>query len=130
MTKKELLDIAAKLMPQFSPASLSTDMQALLGAEEFTFFDMPLIGFAAADDPLFEKFKEENAVGHQFIAPQQWLGGAKSVISIFVPYSAAVKKANSRCGKEDIALEYVYAKNYTVPFIDALVEKIIEIIGR
>ena len=128
MTKKELLDIAAKLMPQFSPATLSADMQALLGAEEFTFFDMPLIGFASADDPLFEKFKEENAVGHQFIAPQQWLSGAKSVISIFVPYSAAVKKANSRCGKEDVASEYIYAKNYTVPFIDALVEKIIEII--
>ena len=62
MTKKELLDIAAKLMPQFSPGTLSADMQALLGAEEFTFFDMPLIGFAAADDPLFEKFKEEGRV--------------------------------------------------------------------
>ena len=128
MTKNQLLDTAAKLMTEFSPAVLSADMQKVLGAEEFTFFDMPLIGIGSADDPLFEKFKEPEAVGAQFILPQQWLSGAKSVISIFVPYSAAVKKANSRCSKEDIAPEYIYAKNYTVPYIDALIGQIVQMI--
>ena len=128
MTKSDIINISENLYNAHKTSVLSEEMAALLGADEFCFFDTPLIGIAAADDTLFEKMKDAQIIGGHFITPKQWMSGAKSVISIFVPYSAAVRKANSTCPKNEIAPEYVYGKNYLVPYIDALEEKIVSAI--
>ena len=128
MTKADLINISENLIKNFQPSVLSEEMAALLGTDKFCFFDTPLIGIAAADDQLFEKMKDAQIIGPHFITPKQWLENAKTVISIFVPYSAAVRKANSTCPKNEIAPEYVYGKNYLVPYIDALEEKIVSAI--
>ena len=128
MTKADLINISENLIKNFQPSVLSEEMAALLGTDRFCFFDAPLIGIAAADDQLFEKMKDAQIIGGHFITPKQWLENAKTVISIFVPYSAAVRKANSTCPKNEIAPEYVYGKNYLVPYIDALEEKIVSAI--
>ena len=128
MTKADLINISENLIKNFQPSVLSEEMAALLGTDKFCFFDAPLIGIAAADDQLFEKMKDPQIIGPHFITPNQWLENAKTVISIFVPYSAAVRKANSTCPKNEIAPEYVYGKNYLVPYIDALEEKIVSAI--
>lgn len=128
MTKADLINISENLIKNFQPSVLSEEMSALLGTDKFCFFDAPLIGIAAADDELFEKMKDVQIIGPHFITPKQWLENAKTVISIFVPYSAAVRKANSTCPKNEIAPEYVYGKNYLVPYIDALEEKIVSAI--
>ena len=44
-------------------------------------FDAPLVGCASADDPLFARIRNEDAIlGDAFRLPQDWLPGAKSVI--------------------------------------------------
>ncbi|NMA00180.1 MAG: epoxyqueuosine reductase [Clostridiaceae bacterium] len=59
-------------------------------------FDEPLIGFASATDELFEAFKRTDIVGPWFLSPREWLPEAKTVISLFFPYTEAVKSANRK----------------------------------
>lgn len=124
MTKQDLLNIANDFFAETPFTKISKETAEALDVSDFSFFDAPLIGFAAADDPLFEKLKEPQIVGGHFVAPKQWLENAKSVVSIFVPYSDAVKKANSACPKGEVAPEYIYAKNEAVPFLDALTDRL------
>ena len=58
-------------------------------------FDAPVVGCARADDPLFPRIKADDVIlGDTFRLPQDWLPGAKSVISIFYPFSEQVRKSN------------------------------------
>lgn len=63
-------------------------------------YDAPIFGFAAADDTLFtETFKREGVIHPAYMAPAEWLGGCKTVISFFLPFTAAVRESNR--GKTD-----------------------------
>lgn len=44
-------------------------------------WDQPLIGLASASDPLWKKLKESSVIGPDHLTPEEWLPGAKSVIS-------------------------------------------------
>ena len=58
-------------------------------------YDAPLIGFAAADDALFtEEFKKSGVIHPEYMAPAEWLSGAKTVISVFLPFTEAVRASN------------------------------------
>jgi epoxyqueuosine reductase QueG len=61
-------------------------------------YDEPLVGVASADDPYFAQFKQPGIIGDIFKTPAEWLGGAASVISFFLPFSDAVKKSNRTSG--------------------------------
>ncbi|MDR1893634.1 MAG: 4Fe-4S binding protein [Spirochaetales bacterium] len=62
--------------------------------EGLRIFDEPLIGFAAADDEDFIKLKSEKAVGSHFLLPRDWNNSAKTVISIFCPFTRRIKDSN------------------------------------
>lgn len=124
MTKQDLINIAGDFFAATPLTKTSIETAAALDASDFAFFDAPLIGFAAADDPLFEKMKEPQIIGQHFVTPLQWMENAKSVVSIFVPFSDAVKSANNACPKGEVAPEYIYAKNEAVPFMEALADKL------
>ncbi|MBQ4370363.1 MAG: epoxyqueuosine reductase [Oscillospiraceae bacterium] len=59
------------------------------------FFMPPIMAVGRADDPKFAELKNENAVGPHHRLPEDWLPGAKSVISLFLPYSERVIKSNT-----------------------------------
>ena len=59
-------------------------------------YDDPLIGFASADDPLFEAYKDPKAIGPWFMTPSEWLPKARTVVSFFFPFTEDVKTANGR----------------------------------
>lgn len=61
---------------------------------QYRFYDRPLVGFTAADDPIFMEFKKEEIVGPNFRLPTEWLPSAKTVISFFLPSSEYVRKSN------------------------------------
>ena len=57
----------------------------------------PLIGCAAASDPLFAYMKQRADIyGPTLRLPEEWLPGAASVVSFFLPFSKAVRDSN-RC---------------------------------
>ena len=48
-------------------------------------FDAPLVGFGSADDPLFEQYKDPAVIGPWHMSPEEWLPGAKSIVSLSFP---------------------------------------------
>ncbi len=56
----------------------------------------PLVGFASAEDPRFDQFKEIIQSTHT--TPLEILPGAKSVVAYFVPFSHKLHKENHEAG--------------------------------
>ncbi|MDR3589038.1 MAG: epoxyqueuosine reductase [Negativicutes bacterium] len=81
-------------------------------------YDPPLVAVAAADDPLFERLKEADAVGPHHMSPQEWLDGSKAVVSFFLPFTPAVRKANRTLGLP--AVEWLYGRIEGQVFNDAM----------
>ncbi|MEI6205424.1 MAG: hypothetical protein WCP20_01445 [Desulfuromonadales bacterium] len=53
-------------------------------------WDTPLIGIASADDPLIERFQDPEVVGPGHRLPYEWLPGARSIISVFLPFTRQI----------------------------------------
>ncbi len=58
------------------------------------YFDAPLVGVAAAADPLFAEYRR--IIGAFHLTPAELLPGAKSVISWVLPIAQAVRESNRR----------------------------------
>lgn len=61
-------------------------------------FGEPLVGIAAADDQLFARLKEPDAVGPHHMSPKEWLPEGQAVISYFLPFTKEVREANRKPG--------------------------------
>jgi epoxyqueuosine reductase QueG len=59
-------------------------------------FEEPLFGYADAGDPLFAELKKPAVIGDHLLLPSDWLPGARTVISVFLPFTKEVKEANRR----------------------------------
>jgi epoxyqueuosine reductase QueG len=57
-------------------------------------FDEPVFGYASADDDYFEEAKKPGIIGPNYMTPKEWLPGAKTVISFFLPFTEQVRAAN------------------------------------
>ena len=89
-------------------------------------FDPPLIGVAAANDPLFEEMRDEKAVGKQMLMPTDWLEGAQSVVSYFLPMSERVRQSNL---ESDLASpEWFHARIEGQMFIMRLGEQVVRLL--
>jgi len=59
-------------------------------------FEPPIFACGAADDEYFTLLKQPSVIGKHFLLPKEWLPQAKTVISFFLPFTAAVKRGNRR----------------------------------
>ena len=59
-------------------------------------FEEPLFGYVYAGDPYFTEAKKPGIIGEHFLIPEEWLSGAKTVISLFLPFTEQVRIANSK----------------------------------
>jgi len=87
------------------PEALSTEPAE---AGPLRFFDPPLFAVASAGDPLWAELKRPEVIGPLHRSPEEWLPGARSVISYFLPYSQQVRRANRVDGTT--ATEWLYAR--------------------
>lgn len=76
--------------------------------EGLQFFDSPLLGYARADDPLFQKMKKKEIGGGLFRPPDEWLEGAVSVISYFLPFTEAIRRSNDAV--DEPSEKWLYAR--------------------
>lgn len=57
-------------------------------------YDRPLVGAAAADDPLFRHYADTGLAGADFRLPLQWFNTAVAVIAYFLPFSEKIRRSN------------------------------------
>lgn len=57
-------------------------------------FEEPLIGVGDAADPIFSRYKDQKVVRGDYLLPEAWLPGARSVISVFLPFTERIRVSN------------------------------------
>ena len=82
-------------------------------------FERPILSIGSADDPWFERMKEKGIIGDHFCTPNDWLPGAKSVISVFSPFTARVRKSNALSPRYP-SREWLHARIEGHLYIEAL----------
>ena len=108
-TGMDRTDIGTTIETLFCNCAENTVRDPEVFPEGLTLFEAPIWGVAAADDPLFSKYKDPDIIGPWYKVPREWLPDAKSVISIFFPFTERVRAANRRCiGKT--ATEWCYGR--------------------
>lgn len=73
------------------------------------FFNEPVLSFGAASDPGFLTLQKPGVVGPHHRLPTDWLPGAKTVISVFLPYSDRVLESNV-ADPEQPSLEWMFTR--------------------
>ena len=79
------------------------------GVGSIVLFDEPLIGFADAEDALFESYRQPEIIGTNFMSPKEWLPAAGTVVSFFLPFTEAVRRSN-RADRTDPSPEWLYGR--------------------
>ena len=102
----------------------------MLGADEedsalvgMRFYQRPIFAIARTDDPGFKEIQRPEVVGKHHLLPEDWLPGAKSVISFFMPFERATVEANKKDPIEP-AKEWLYTRVEGQRFLLAFGEKI------
>jgi epoxyqueuosine reductase QueG len=80
----------------------------------------PLIGFASADDPIFNEMKE--ILGPYNLHPKEVFPKAKTIVSFFLPFEEKLVKLNSK-SREPVK-EWIKAKTETDRLIAEINEKL------
>lgn len=90
-------------------------------------FEAPLVGIGAAEDALYETLKQEGVVGPWHMSPAEWLPGAKTVISLFFPFTEEVKKSNRESvGKPSTA--WLYGRVEGQQYLNQYIKKLSELL--
>lgn len=87
------MNLLAELQEKSTALVNTTPINTIAGSSHM-FVEEPRLNYAAAADPLFDLLKDDAVVGPDHRAPQEWMPGAQTVISIFLPFSDAVKRSN------------------------------------
>jgi len=89
-------------------------------------YERPLVGVSSACDPLYTECKKAHVVGEHHLLPTEWLDNAKSVISIFNPFTGQIKDSNAGGGMP--SLEWLHGRiegqDYIVAAAQALAERL------
>jgi epoxyqueuosine reductase QueG len=91
-------------------------------------YDPPLVAVAGAGDALWEQLKQPDIVGPQHLSPTEWLPGARSIVSSFLPYTERIRAANRVEGWP--ATEWLYGRYEGEIFNNALRCLLVEIVHQ
>ncbi len=103
-------------------AEMASDHPQVTG---LVMYDAPILGVADAADPLFERYKSWDVIAPFHMTPEEWLPGAKSVISLFFPLSERVRASN-RGAPDETSYEWLYARIEGQAFIAAFSAELAE----
>ncbi len=81
----------------------------------------PLVGYASADDPIFDEMKK--IIGAHHLHPKEIFPGAKTVVSFFLPLEKELVKLNWRSSEP--VKEWIQAKGETDSLMGEINEKLI-----
>ncbi len=108
---------------------VATDSRnAIPDIDDFKIYEEPLIGFATASDPMYEELRAESVIGPHHKMPADWLDGAKSVISYFLPFTKEIVESNSVEGPPsgEWYLARYWGEEFNIAMRDHLVKAIVD----
>ncbi len=85
------IDTIKLLLKKFSDES---SMNTLPEFEDMAIYEAPVVAVASATDPLYFELQKPDVISPEHMLPQDWLPGAKSVISYFLPFSEPIRRSN------------------------------------
>ncbi len=104
LTKEKLIALIARFVEESPQNRIRSEDAICPELAGLRLFDAPLVGVSSAQDSLYtEEFKREGVISPDYRAPGEWLPGAKSVISVFLPFTEEVRRSNRT--KEDVPYE-------------------------
>lgn len=115
--RKEEVTAAVEELFRSLPGNVIEGEIALPGCDGLVMYEQPLVGIASAADPLFAQYKDPKIIGKPYMTPDEWMPGAKTVISLFFPFTIEVKAAN-RKDPDDPAYEWLHARIEGQQFIN------------
>jgi len=116
MTRDEIITKAGQFVHDSAGNYISAEITENSDCVGLKLFDAPIFAFGHVDDALYEQFKSPEAIGAHFLPPLEWLNSAKTVVSIFFPYSEQIKTANSKDFNWP-APEWLHARYDGQPFL-------------
>lgn len=96
--------------------------------ETMRIYDQPLVGVAGVADALWKKLKDTDVVGPRHLSPQEWLVGAKSVVSYFLPYTQRIRRSN--CSEGFPSTEWLYGRYEGEMFNNTLCGFVVDLIKK
>ena len=94
MDKERIIELATEMIRGSEDNVISEAIALGREVVGLKLFDNPIFAFGSADDPCFQDLKDGDANLQNLLLPAEWLPGAKTVISFFLPFSQAVKDSN------------------------------------
>ena len=129
MDKNDITILAEKFIND-SPGNYITEKTALSPrCVGLKIYEAPIFAFGSADDELYAKYKSFDIIGDHFLSPTEWMPNAKTVISLFLPYTDEIKTANS----EDLrwpADEWLHGRYEGHNLLKQLLEYLVEVISE
>lgn len=117
-------DDIIKMASDFSEQSAENYVSAKAAISEnligLKMFEAPLLAVGSAADAMFCKLKAADAVGEHFLLPDEWLPGAKSVLSFFFPFTEAIRASNGK-NKEWPSTEWLHSRIEGQVFINQFI---------
>lgn len=96
MTRERIEKEAAGLVERAGENIIRPEFAIAEDVAGMRMYAPPMVGFGDAKDPIFEKLRDPRVVGPHLRLPEEWLPGARTVISVFLPKSAEVRADNAR----------------------------------
>jgi epoxyqueuosine reductase len=91
-----------------------------------TIFEEPLVAVASAGDQLYGKLKDPQVIGPHHISPGEWLPGARSVVSWFLPFNEEIVRSNRPEGPP--SAEWYLSYHWGEAFNNALRDRVTDTI--
>lgn len=123
MEKTEILEKLTELFAELPGNALTRKDGVRRSCTGIAIFDAPIAGFGSADDALFDKFKEPGMIGPWHMSPEEWLPGAKTVLSLFFPIAEEVRKGSCEAkegGSKRWAYDRIDGKTYITAYMESL----------
>ncbi|MBR1456243.1 MAG: 4Fe-4S binding protein [Oscillospiraceae bacterium] len=130
MEKEQIRRLVEELYAQVPGNILREDMGIQPAYAGLRMYDAPIFGCGAADDPLFDTYKQVGVIGPWHRSPAEWLPEAKGVLAFFFPASSEVRASNREASPFSSVL-WSYARiegqAYISAFMNAVADRFREL---
>lgn len=96
MDKEALVEAAVYFVENSKHNYISGEIALSEGLVGMKIFDNPIFAFGSPKDEYFRSLKKASAIGNHFLLPIEWLSTSETIISIFLPFTNAIKESNKQ----------------------------------